>query len=171
MTRSIPEPDLRILALADAKILPDEVQNPFDHWRIRRARDAVASAVRKRLIDAPILQLYLERLEEADDESNIFEGIYALAEVAEVHRRQIGLHSKYLILIMSGNLNPWGLLGMTGDFEHLAPGVVEAARELWRLANAHQVNVPRLLEYVRSDETLIKLEAHYAGLKESGSSD
>src|SRR5258708_20372945 len=77
--------DLRILVLANAKLLPAEVQRHFDRWRIWRARAAVTKTVRKRLINVsaenlPTLQIYLERLEQADTEQNIFEGIYALAE-------------------------------------------------------------------------------------------
>src|SRR4051794_10332355 len=126
--------DLRILALADAKLLPPEVQNPFDHWRIWRARDAVASLVRKRILNVPadvlpIVQMYLERLETADNEQTIFEGIYALAEVVDVHRKQLGLHGKYMVLIMSSQLNPWGVMSFQQDFENPTPGVADAARE------------------------------------------
>src|SRR5207244_2106150 len=86
-------------------ILPPEVQEPFDHWRIWKARDAVTTAVRKRLDAVPpkkrgIAELYLERLELADNEQTIFEGIYALAEVVDVNRNTLGLHSEYLILMM-----------------------------------------------------------------------
>src|SRR5205807_8863580 len=100
------DPDLTILALADAKLLPSEVQEPFDHWRIWKARDAVATAVRKRILNAPLdslfmLQTYLERLEQADAEQTIFEGIYALANVVDMYRQQLGLHSEYLIVIMA----------------------------------------------------------------------
>jgi hypothetical protein len=159
-------PDLRILALADAKILPPDVQAQFDHWRIWKARDAVVTAVRKRLLNAavpviPILQTYLDRLREADSETTIFEGIYALAEVVEVYRQQLGLHSEYIVLIMSGQLNPWGLLAFQQDFEHPAVSVVWAARELWRLANEQHVNVKELLAQVKRDETLAALEQYY----------
>src|SRR4051812_31555529 len=109
------DPNLTILVLANAKLLPPEIQAPFDKWRIWRARDAVASAVRKRLPKPmqgsfPALHMYLERLEVADTEQTIFEGIYALAEAVDAQRVQTGLHSEYLILIMAGQLNPWGLL-------------------------------------------------------------
>src|SRR5512140_3649998 len=100
-------PDLRILALADAKLLPPSVQEPFDRWRIWRARDAVIAAVRRRLNENPMLQLFVERLEVAEDERGIFEGIYALAEAVDVHRSQLGLHSPYIIVIMAGRLKPW----------------------------------------------------------------
>src|SRR5437762_13898451 len=67
-TACMKDPDLTILALADAKLLPPEVQDPFDRWRIWRTRDVVAAAVRKRLPKPsqgsfPSLQFYLERLE------------------------------------------------------------------------------------------------------------
>ena len=58
-TRSVGTRALRILALADAKVLPPEVQEPFDRWRIWKARDAVASAVRKRLLNASLDSLFL----------------------------------------------------------------------------------------------------------------
>src|SRR5258707_6543283 len=157
--------DLRILVLANAKLLPAEVQRDFDRWRIWRARAAVTKTVRKRLINVsaenlPTLQIYLERLEQADTEQNIFEGIYALAEAVERNRQQLGIHSNYIILIMSGHLNPWGLLEFQQDVERPAASVIEAAEELWRLAEAHQVNVPMLLARVKDDETLTALEAH-----------
>ncbi len=160
------DPDLRILALANAKILPPEVQEPFDHWRIWKARDAVAAAVRKRLLNAPVdsimlLQTYLERLEQADIEKTIFEGIYALANVVDVHRQQLGLHSEYLILIMSGQLNPWGLLEFHRDFERPGASIINAARELWRLAREHDVDVEGLLARLKSDELLTALETYY----------
>ncbi len=160
-------PDLRILALADAKLLPSDIQAQFDHWRIWKARDAVVTAVRKRLLNAavpiiPILQTYLDRLREADSETTIFEGIYALAEVVEVYRQQLGLHSEYIVLIMSGQLNPWGLLAFQQDFEHPAVSVVWAAQELWRLANEQHTNVRGLLAQVKRDETLVALEQYYA---------
>lgn len=157
----MPNPDLRILALADAKVLPPQVQEKFDQWRIDRARDAVTSTVRKRLIDEPILSLYLERLEQATDERTIFEGIYALAEVVEVFRQRLGIHSQYLMLMMSGQLNPWGLLEFNPDFEHPATSIISAAAELWRLATEYQVDVPALLAKIKPDETLIALEAYY----------
>src|SRR5262245_42387928 len=97
------DPDLRILVLANAKLLPPEVQEPFGHWRLWKARDAVTAAVRKRILNAPLdslfmLQTYLERLEQADTEQTIFEGIYALANVVDMYRQQLGLHSEYLIV-------------------------------------------------------------------------
>jgi hypothetical protein len=160
-------PDLRILALADAKLLPPEVQSAFDHWRIWKARDAVANSVRKRLINAPaealfMLQMYLERLEHAESEQIIFEGIYALASVVDVYRQYLALHSEYLILIMSGQLNPWGLLEFQRDFERPASSTLSAAKELWRLAQEHHVDVEGLLRQLPEDELLIALEAYYA---------
>src|SRR5579859_3879679 len=142
-------PDLRILCLADAKLLPPDVQDAFDKWRIWRARDAVTSAVRKRLINTraenlPTMMVYLERLENADAEQVIFEGIYALAEVVEVNRTQLGLHSGYIVLIMSGQLNPWGLLEFQQDFDHPAPSAALAAEELWRLASQQELHIPTL---------------------------
>src|SRR5947209_5341402 len=133
------DPDLTILALVDAKILPKEVQESFDHWRIWKSRDAVTSAVRKRLDAVPankrgVAELYLERLEQADTEQTIFEGIYALAEVVDANRNHFGLHSEYLILIMASQLNPWGLVEFQQDYEHPAASALAAARELWRLA-------------------------------------
>ncbi len=165
-------PDLRILALADAKLLPPEVQDPFDHWRIWKARDAVASAVHKRLLNASVdsmfvLQTYLDRLEQADTEQMIFEGIYALANVVDTYRQHLAIHSEYLIVIMAGQLNPWGLLDFHRDFEHPAASTISAAEELWRLAQAHHVDVEALLRRVKGEELLAALETYYA----SGSND
>lgn len=159
-------PDLRILALADSGLLPESVQKPFDDWRVLRARDAVASAVRKRLKpDAdPMLVFMLERLEAADDDRGIFEGIYALAEVVDLHRARTGLHSEYLVLVMAGRLNPYGLLGLASDFDHVPASAVEAARKLWELAEAHGVNVRALLAvWAESgdDPLLERLQAYY----------
>lgn len=158
--------DLRILILADAKLLPFDVQEAFARWRIWDARNAIVEMVHKRLLDAPALviptiQMYLERLELAETEQTILEGIYALAEVIEVYRQYLGLHSAYLLLIMSSHLNPWGLLELQQDFSQPAPSAVRAAEELWRLANDHQVDVKALLAQVRRDDTLNALEAHY----------
>jgi hypothetical protein len=160
-------PDLRILALADAKLLPPEVQIPFDHWRIWKARDAVASAVRKRLLNAAVdsifvLQTYLERLEQADTEQMIFEGIYALANVVDAHRQHLALHSEYLILIMAGQLNPWGLLDFQRDFENPPASTISAANELWRLAEEQHLDVNALLARVGNDDLLVTLKAYYA---------
>jgi hypothetical protein len=160
------DPDLRILALADAKLLPSDVQDPFDHWRIWRARDAVATLVHKRILNVPvdvlpIVQMYLDRLDKADTEQMIFEGIYALAEVVDVHRKQLGLHGKYIVLIMSSQINPWGVLSFQQDFENPTPGVVEAARELWKLAQAHKVDVEALLTQIKNDDTLTALQVYY----------
>jgi len=161
------DPDLRILVLANAKLLPPEVQEPFDHWRIWKARDAVATAVRKRILNAPLdslfmLQTYLERLEQADAEQTIFEGIYALANVVDMYRQQLGLHSEYLIVIMAGQLNPWGLLDFQRDFEQPAASTISAAQELWRLAREHGVDVDALLARLKGDELLAALDAYYA---------
>ncbi|MCS6871694.1 MAG: hypothetical protein RML95_01290 [Anaerolineae bacterium] len=159
-------PDLRILALADSGLLPESVQKPFDDWRVLRARDAVVNAVRKRLkADAdPMLVFMLERLEAAEDDRGIFEGIYALAEVVDLHRVRTGLHSEYLVLVMAGRLNPYGLLALTTDFDHVPASAVEAAHKLWELATAHNVNVRGLLA-VRAeagdDPTLERLQAYY----------
>jgi len=157
-------PDLRILALADASLLPPEVQEPFDKWRIWRAREAVVAAVRRRLREGenPMIAFMLERLEAADDEQGIFEGIYALSEVVELHRRQLGLHSGYVILIMAGRINPYGLLEMAPDFDNPPVPAVEAAIELWRLARAAYLNVELLLRRVSGDELLVALEKYYA---------
>src|SRR5260221_14439908 len=102
--------DLRILVLANAKLLPAEVQRDFDRWRIWRARAAVTKTVRKRLINVsaenlPTLQIYLERLEQADTEQNIFEGIYALAEADEHNPQQLGNHRLLIFLVILGHLN------------------------------------------------------------------
>jgi hypothetical protein len=153
--------DLRILALADSGLLPPEVQEPFDRWRILRARDAVADIVRRRLIQDRMLELFLERLEAADDESMIFEGIYALAEAVELHRGQLGLHSHYIVIIMAGQLNPWGLLRLARTFDAPGAGVVRAAAELWQLAEAQGVEVYPLLAQVVGDELLTALDAYY----------
>jgi hypothetical protein len=156
------DPDLRILALLTTKLLPPEVIDPFDHWRIWQARDAVVRVVRKRLIDDMMLTLFLERLEAADDEAGIFEGIYALAQAVELHRSQMGMHGQYLVLVMSSHLNPWGLLRLNPDFSNPTPSVIEAASELWRLANEHHVDIPALLEQVPPDQTLDALHSYYA---------
>jgi hypothetical protein len=159
-------PDLRILALADSGLLPESVQKPFDDWRILRARDAVAHTVRKRLkADAdPMLVFMLERLEAADDDRGIFEGIYALAEVVDLHRVRTGLHSEYLVLVMAGQLNPYGLLALTDDFDYVPISAIESARKLWELVTAHGVNA-RALIAVRAeshDDTILRrLEAYY----------
>ena len=166
-------PDLRILALADAKLLPPEVQSAFDHYRIWKARDAVTVSVRKRLLNAPtdallMIQMYLERLEQAETEETIFEGIYALASVVDVYRQYLALHSEYLVLIMSGQLNPWGLLEFQRDFERPASSAISAAKELWRLAEEHHADVPSLLAQVQKDELLPILEAYYASQQSEG---
>lgn len=167
------QPDLRILALADAKLLPPEVQSAFDHWRIWKARDAVAISVRKRLINAPadsllMIQMYLERLEQAESEATIFEGIYALASVVDVYRQHLALHSEYLILIMSGQLNPWGLLEFQRDFERPASSTLSAAKELWRLIQEQHVDVEALLAQLPKDELLMALETYYASQQPEG---
>ena len=160
-------PDLRILALADSGLLPKSVQQPFDDWRVLRARDAVAHTVRKRLkADAdPMLVFMLERLEAAEDDRGIFEGIYALAEVVDLHRARTGLHSEYLVLVMAGQLNPYGLLALASDFDHVPSSALEAARRLWELAKAHNVNVRALLAVLaesHADPLLERLEAYYS---------
>jgi hypothetical protein len=160
-------PDLRILALADSGLLPESVQKPFDDWRVLRARDAVAHTVRKRLkADAdPMLVFMLERLEAAEDDRGIFEGIYALAEVVDLHRARTGLHSEYLVLVMAGQLNPYGLLALTSDFDQVPSSALEAARRLWELAKAHNVNVRALLAVLaesHADPLLERLEAYYS---------
>jgi len=160
-------PDLRILALADSGLLPESVQKPFDDWRVLRARDAVAHTVRKRLkADAdPMLVFMLERLEAAEDDRGIFEGIYALAEVVDLHRARTGLHSEYLVLVMAGQLNPYGLLALASDFDHVPSSALEAARRLWELAKAHNVNVRALLAVLaesHADPLLERLEAYYS---------
>src|SRR5262249_12358770 len=147
--------------------LPTEVQEAFDHWRIWRARDAVALSVRRRLLDVspdslPIIQMYLERLEEADTEKTIFEEIYALIGVVDVYRQQLALHSEYLVLIMSAHLNPWGLLEFQRDFERPADSTILAARELWRLVREWKVDVKALLAQLPRNEVLAALEMFYA---------
>ncbi|MEP7284514.1 MAG: hypothetical protein ABI947_01945 [Chloroflexota bacterium] len=161
------DPDLRILALADAKVLPPQIQDPFDHWRIWKARDAVTTAVRRRMTNMElannvILKVYLERLEQADNEETIFEGIYALAEVVEVYRQHLGMHSEYLVLIMAAHLNPWGLLSLQTNFEHPGASVLGAVHELWRLVGEHPIDVETTLKQIGYDETLVALDAYYA---------
>src|SRR5258707_5387833 len=125
----MPDPDLRILALTDAKVLPPEVQAAFDHWRIWKARDTVIATVRKRITGTEggtsTVQMYLERLEVAETEQNIFEGIYALAEVVDGYRKQLGLHKDYIILMMSGQINPWGLLAFQQEFGTPSASIAE----------------------------------------------
>ncbi len=159
-------PDLRILALADSGLLPEVVQKPFDDWRVLSARDAVSQAVRKRLKpdSDPMLVFMVERLEAADDDRGIFEGIYALAEVVDLHRARTGLHSEYLVLVMAGRLNPYGLLALTSDFDYVPASAIEAARKLWELAEAHGVNVRALLAvWAESGDDLLfeRLQAYY----------
>jgi len=158
--------DLRILALTDAKVLPQGVQDEFDHWRIWRTRDAVVSAVRKRLASSKkqvglALHLYLERLEYADKEQTIFEGIYALAEAVDLYRRELAIHSGSVVMIMASGLNPWGLMALNPDFAHPPTSVVNAAEELWRLARLHNVDIEALLTKLKDDETLMKLQLFY----------
>src|SRR5258706_1542261 len=154
------KPDLRILALADSKLLPPEVQNAFDRWRVFKARDVVASVVRKRLqtavsYDLSTVSLYLERLEQADSEQAIFEAIYALAEVVEVHRQQLGTHSQHLVLIMSQYINPWGVLEFQRDFESPAPSTLAAAAELWRLAHANKLHVQGVVSKIQKEKAAL----------------
>lgn len=158
--RSVSRPDLRILALAERCVLPESVQEPFDRWRIVRARDAVAETVRRRHPDDFMLNLFLERLEAAEDEAQIYEGIYALAEAVEVNRQQLGLHSYYMVIVMAGQLNPWGLLNVGRNFDSPPRTVLDAARELWRLANANGVDVRALLARIDDDPLLDALNAH-----------
>ncbi len=170
LSNMLKSPDLRILALADAKLLPPEVQTPFDHWRIWKARDAVANSVRKRLLSLPAsalptVQMYVDRLRLADTEETIFEGIYALAEVVEVYRQQLGTHSEHLVVIMSGQLNPWGLLAFQRDFEQPASSIVRAAEELWQLAETSHVDVEGLLAQIKGDATLAALDQYYNALE------
>jgi len=160
-------PDLRILALAERGVLPDAVQEPFDRWRILRARNAVAETVRRRNFDDFMLNLFLERLEAADEEAQIFEGIYALAEAVEVNRRQLGLHSYYVAIVMAGQLNPWGLLNVGRNFDSPPAGVVEAAEELWRLLAEQGVDGEALLRDIQDDSLLTALEAHMGNRRKS----
>jgi hypothetical protein len=166
------KPDLRILSLADAKVLPADVQQQFDQWRIRKARDVVTSIVRRRMSSAPksdlaTVQLYLERLEIADTDQTIFEGIYALAEVVEVHRQVLGTHSQHLVLIMSQYLNPWGVIDFQRDFASPAPNIVAAAAELWRLAQEYNLDVQNILSQMPKNELTEALDSYYAAHPEA----
>ncbi len=152
--------DLRILALADTKTLPSEVQDVFDHWRIWKARDVVAATVRRRMGNQPTLAMYLERLEAADTEETIFQGLYTVAEVVDVYRAQTGLHSDYIVLIMSEHLNPWGVIEFQRDFANPMQHVVEAAQILWQLCQTVNVDVPTLLKNVK-DPLLAALNDYY----------
>lgn len=156
-------PDLSILALAERGVLPESVQQPFDLWRIFRARDAVVETVRRRHYDDFMLNLFLERLEAADEEAQIYEGIYALAEAVEVNRQQLGLHSYYVAIVMAGQLNPWGLLNIGRNFDSPPKTVLDAAQELWRLANEQCLDIGALLRSVQDDGLLTALEAHRTG--------
>lgn len=164
-------PDLRILVLANAKVFQPAIQEPFDHWRIWKARDAIVSAVRKRATDAIMtqnfaLRLYLERLEAAETEAAIFEGIYALLGTVDFYRSQLGLHSEYLLVMMSGHLNPWGLLEFQGDLDQPPGSVINAADELWRLAREHNFDVENALKQISDDQLLSALNARQAGKTE-----
>lgn len=162
MRKKANAPDLRILALAERGVLPDSVQEPFDRWRILRARDAVAETVRRRNPDDFMLNLFLERLEVADEEAQIYEGIYALAEAVELNRRQLGLHSYYIAIVMAGQLNPWGLLNVGRNFESPPATVVEAAAELGQLIAEQGVDGEALLSDIQDDGLLTALEAYLA---------
>jgi len=156
------EPDLRILALLENKYLPPEVMDPFDHWRIWRARDGVVALVRKRMVDDMMLNLMLERLEAADDEPGIFEGIYALAQVVDLHRMKMGINAHNVVLTMASHLNPWGLVTLNPDLENPSKNAVDAANELWRLCNAEGLDVDTLLVMVQDDLTVAALTKFYA---------
>ena len=65
-------------------------------------------------------------------------------------------------VLESGQLNPWGLLTLQHDFDNPAASVLEAARELWRLAEANQVDIPGLLRQVKPDSAMAALDAYYA---------
>ncbi len=163
------DPDLRILALLEGKFLPPEVLHPFDRWRIWRARDGVASLVRRRLIDDPMLRLMLERLEVADDESGIFEGIYALAQVVDMHRGKMGINAHNVVLTMAVHLNPWGLVTLNPDYDSPSKNAVECATELWRLSDAEGLDIETLLVMVADDPIVEALTRYYA--QPEGASD
>jgi hypothetical protein len=152
--------DLRVLALADSKLLPPEVQKPFDSFRILRARDAVARLVRKRMGDIQILNILVERLEAAEDEDIILGNLTALMNAVDVFRTQTGLHKDYCVVIMSQHLNPWGVVDFQRDFEAPMPYALEAAERLWNLCRAHLVDVPALLQKVR-EPLLDTLDFYY----------
>src|SRR5260370_24347853 len=161
--------------MVHAKIWPKEVQEPFDHWGIWKSRDAVTSAVRKRLNAVPankrgIAELYLERLEQADTEQTIFEGIYALAEVVDANRNHFGLHSEYLVLMMASQLNPWGLVEFQQDYEHPAASSIAAAKELWRLAQGNKIDVKALFAKIKDNQALQALQKFYTSHESSGAS-
>ncbi len=152
--------DLRVLALADSKLLPPEVQKPFDTFRILRAREAIARLVRRRIGTIPILQILVERLEAAEDEDIILGNMTALINAIDVFRTQTGLHKDYCIVIMSQHLNPWGVVDFHRDFETPMPYVREAAERLWSLCRAHNVDVPALLKKAR-EPLLDTLDFYY----------
>jgi hypothetical protein len=128
-------PDLRILAFAEADQLPVSVLDRYASWRIAQAGAAVLSAVRTQAIDVPdsTLMLYIERLAVADDDAGILEGIYGVAQVVEMYRERLGLHSHYIILIMACRLNPLGVLAFERNLAQPSPLVLAAAKTLWQL--------------------------------------
>ena len=138
-------PDLRILALVDSGLLPDDIQQTFARWRIEQARMAVAAAVEKRMApDLPMVFIHLERLKAAEDEKTIIENLYILAEQVQVYRAETGLNSDYLVMIMGQRLNPWGVIEFQGDFAHPPRHVIASAQELWRLCLAADVDARSL---------------------------
>ncbi|MHB8626322.1 MAG: glutamine-hydrolyzing carbamoyl-phosphate synthase small subunit [Aggregatilineales bacterium] len=155
-------PDLRILALADSGKLPDWIQESFARWRVEQARAAVVAAVEKRLPNnLPIVQIHLERLKAAEGEETIVQNLYILAEVVQVYRVEIGLHSDYLVVIMSQRLNPWGVVEFQSDFANPPPHTLNAARELWRLCRQAEID-PSQLWKKRKSRTLDALNHFYA---------
>ncbi len=118
------------------------------------------AVVRKRASAIPVIAPYLERLEAADTEETIFQGLYTIAEVVDVHRAKIGLHSDYIILIMSNQINPWGVLEFQRDFANPPSYVIQAAERLWKLCEDNQVDVAALLKK-RADPLLMALNAYY----------
>lgn len=152
--------DLRILALADSKRLPEGVQQAFDRYRIRAAQEAVILQVRKRLSDIPKLVYALELLEAAAIEDQIIHRMVELSEVVETYRAKTGLHRDYILMVMSQHLNPWGVVDFQRDFENPMPYVKQAAEALWKLCRDDGVEVESLLKQVK-DPLINALDIHY----------
>jgi hypothetical protein len=160
---NIPGTDLRILALADSKQLPEAVQNAFDHFRIQAARTAIIGLIQRRGENIPELVAAVTELEALTDDTQIMRRMGDLAESIDVHRVKTGLHHDYLLLVMSQHFNPWGVIDFQRDFDNPMPYVREAADKLWALCREHGVAVESLLAKSR-DPLLNTLNIHYAGV-------
>lgn len=152
--------DLRILILADTHTLPEDVQAAFDRFRIRRAQEAVIALLLKRHQDIPELVALLDRLESTLAEDQIVREMVRVAEGVEPFRARTGLHTDYVMLIISQQMNPWGVVDFQRDFDNPPPFVADAARKLWQLCKDHHVDVEAHLKLIR-DPLLNAMNLHY----------